>query len=210
MRDKTTCGESFSWRISQIASNVPEQGMSLKEFLDIIGEEGQLFTCIVLTAPFLLPMSIPGSSIPFGLAIFLISISIILNKSLILPKRVLNYKISRENIANLLNGIMNVLKKIEKYIKPRLMNLSCGNKIDGFNAGLMGFCSLLLTLPLPIPLTDFLPAYGILFLALGSIECDGYLILTGYILVLITTIYFSLTVILGMDLIIGVFSFLGL
>ncbi|MCK9150971.1 exopolysaccharide biosynthesis protein [Methanobacterium alcaliphilum] len=210
MREQTSCGRSFSWRISQIASHTPKEGMSLEQFLDTIGEEGQLFSCIILTAPFLLPMSIPGSSIPFGLAIFLISLSIISNKRILLPKRALTYKISKENINNVLNGIVRVLKRIEKYIKPRFVFLSFGKKMDVFNAILMAFCSLLLTLPLPIPLTDFLPAYGILFLALGSLECDGYLILTGYGLVTVTTAYFSLTALLGMDLIRNVFLFLGL
>jgi hypothetical protein len=65
-------------------------------------------------------------------------------------------------------------------------------------------------LPLPVPLTDFLPAYSMLFLALGTIERDGYLIVAGYALAVITTIYFLLIAILGLAGIKLVLSFLGI
>jgi hypothetical protein len=208
LKEQIQCGKTFSSRISKIPAEIPEEGLTLKEFLEIIGEEGQLFSCIVLTGPFLLPVSIPGSSIPFGLAIFLISLSIMLNSHLLLPGRITRYKISKKNIEKILNGIIPIMKRIEKYINPRCLFLSSGPKIDKINAVGIAFCSLLLTLPLPVPLTDFLPAYSILFLALGSLECDGYLILTGYGLLVITTSYFILTGLLGIEVILSVFSFL--
>lgn len=207
MKEQIQCGKTFSSRISEIPAQIPDDGLTLKEFLDIIGEEGQLFSCIVLTGPFLLPISIPGSSIPFGLAICLICLSIMFNGHIILPGRISSYKISRKNIEQILNGIIPIMRRIEKYINPRCLVLSSGPKIDKINAVAIAFCSLLLTLPLPIPLTDFLPAYSIVFLALGSLECDGYLILTGYGLLVTTTVYFILTGLLGLEVIFSFFSF---
>lgn len=208
MQEKTHCVTTFSSRISKIPSQISDDGTTLKDFLDIIGEEGQLFTCIILTGPFLLPVSIPGSSIPFGLAIFLICVSIIINARMLLPSRIMNYNISKNNLEKILNGIIPIMGRIEKFINPRFLVVCSGPRIDKFNAALMGFCSLLLILPLPVPLTDFLPAYSILFLALGSLECDGYLILIGYILTIITATYFTITAILGWDVIVSVFSFI--
>jgi hypothetical protein len=208
LQEKNHCVTTFSSRISKIPSQISHDGTTLKDFLDIIGEEGQLFTCIILTGPFLLPVSIPGSSIPFGLAIFLICVSIILNARMLLPSRIMNYNISKNNLEKILNGIIPIMGRIEKFINPRFLVLCSGSRVDKFNAALMGFCSLLLTLPLPVPLTDFLPAYSILFMALGSLECDGYLILIGYILTIITATYFTITAILGWDVIVSVFSFI--
>lgn len=208
MQEKNHCITTFSSRISKIPSQISDEGTNLKDFLDIIGEEGQLFTCIILTGPFLLPVSIPGSSIPFGLAIFLICVSIILNARMLLPSRIMNYKISKNNLEKILNGIIPIMGRIEKFVNPRFIVLCSGSRTDKFNAALMGFCSLLLTLPLPVPLTDFLPAYSILFMALGSLECDGYLILIGYILTIITATYFTITAVLGWDVIVSVFSFI--
>jgi hypothetical protein len=208
LQEKNHCITTFSSRISKIPSQISDEGTNLKDFLDIIGEEGQLFTCIILTGPFLLPVSIPGSSIPFGLAIFLICVSIILNARMLLPSRIMNYKISKNNLEKILNGIIPIMGRIEKFVNPRFIVLCSGSRTDKFNAALMGFCSLLLTLPLPVPLTDFLPAYSILFMALGSLECDGYLILIGYILTIITATYFTITAVLGWDVIVSVFSFI--
>ncbi len=207
MKEQTECGKTFSSRISEIPGQISDEGLTLKEFLDIIGEGGQLFSCIILTGPFLLPVSIPGSSIPFGLAIFLICLSIIFNSHLLLPGRITKYRISKKNLEKILNGIIPIMRRIEKYINPRCLVLSSGANIDKINAIGIAFCSLLLTLPLPVPLTDFLPAYSILFLALGSLECDGYLILTGYGLLVITALYFALTGLLGLEVILSVFSF---
>ncbi len=210
MRRKSTCGKVFTQRVSDLAQDIPSEGITLKEFLDNIGEGGQLFSCMILTAPFLLPVSIPGSSIPFGLAILLLSIGIILDKHVFLPKRVTHYNISQENVVKLLNGIVRTLKRIEKFIKPRITVLCSGKRIDQINGILIAICSILLMLPLPVPLTDFLPAYAILFLALGSLECDGYLVMAGYVMTFITTSYFLVTGIIGLDVIINVLSYLGI
>jgi hypothetical protein len=47
-----------------------------------------------------------------------------------------------------------------------------------------------MSLPLPIPFTNLLPAYTILFLAIGLLESDGLFILFGYAMTTATTIFF--------------------
>jgi hypothetical protein len=51
--------------------------------------------------------------------------------------------------------------------------------------------------PLPLPLSNTLPAYGALFLAAGTLERDGYAILAGYVMVLLTIIYIGGVAVLG-------------
>jgi len=51
--------------------------------------------------------------------------------------------------------------------------------------------------PLPLPLSDTLPAYGVLFLTLGSVERDGYVVLAGYLMVFLTVGYFSVVGVAG-------------
>jgi hypothetical protein len=67
-------------------------------------------------------------------------------------------------------------------------------RLNGILLGLSGF---LLTAPLPLPLSNTLPAYGALFLAAGSLERDGYLIIAGYVMVFLTIVYFSVVALLG-------------
>jgi hypothetical protein len=122
----------------------------------------------------------------------------------------MEYKISQSNMLKILNGMSTVLSKFERVTKPRLTLLAGKENMVYVNSSVMIFCSFLLMLPLPVPLTDFLPAYSILFLALGTIERDGYLIVAGYAVTVVTTIYFLLIAILGLAGIKLVLSFLGI
>ena len=85
-----------------------------------------------------------------------------------------------------------------------------GPLMDNLNSSIMILCSFLLMLPLPVPLTDFMPAYSILFLALGSIERDGYLIFADIHMATITVIYFFLIAFLGLSGIKAILAFLGI
>jgi hypothetical protein len=206
---KESTTESTSKIISEVAEQIPEDGVNFREFLDLIGEQGGLISCLILVAPFLLPVSIPGSSLPFGLAIILINIAILTKSHPLIPKMVMEYKISQNAMVSLLNGMNRILKGLEKFVKPRL-NLITKPYMDQINNVFMIFCAFLLMLPLPVPLTDFLPAYSILFLTLGSVENDGYMVIAGYLMALITAIYFLLIALLGISGIKALLSILGI
>ena len=202
--------ERASDSVSRISKEIPSDGITFKDFLELIGEQGGLLSCLVLVAPFLFPVSIPGSSTPFGLAILLINVGIILKRHPLIPRFIMEYKISQNNMLKILNGMGTVLAKFERVTKPRLTALTGKDSMVYMNSSVMIFCSFLLMLPLPVPLTDFLPAYSMLFLALGEIERDGYLIIAGYVLTIVTTVYFLLIALLGLTGIKLVLSFLGI
>jgi hypothetical protein len=202
--------ERTSDTITRISLEIPSEGITFKDFLELIGEQGGLLSCIVLVAPFLFPVSFPGSSIPFGLGILLINIGIITKRHPLIPKKIMDYTISQTNMLKILNGMGRVLSGLDKITKPRFTIMVVGPFMDYVNSLVIIFCALLLMLPLPVPLTDFLPAYSILFLSLGSIEGDGYLILAGYLLATVTAIYFLLIAILGLSGIKAILTFLGI
>jgi len=202
--------ERASDTVSRISLKIPTEGITFKDFLELIGEKGGLLSCIVLVAPFLFPVSLPGSSLPFGLAILLINVGIILKKHPLIPKSIMEYNISHNNMLKVLNGMKRVLSGLDKVTKPRLFVLADGPLMEYLNSSVIIVCSFLLMLPLPVPLTDFLPAYSILFLALGTIERDGYLILAGYSVATVTAIYFLIIALLGLSGIKAVLIFLGI
>ena len=206
---KESTTESTSKIISEVSDQIPEDGVNFREFLDLIGEQGGLISCLILVAPFLLPVSIPGSSLPFGLAIILINIAILTKTHPLIPKMVMEYKISQNAMVSLLNGMNRILKGLEKFVKPRF-NIVTKPYMDQVNNVFMIFCAFLLMLPLPVPLTDFLPAYSILFLTLGSVENDGYMVIAGYVVAFITAVYFLLIALLGISGIKAVLSILGI
>ena len=192
-----------------MSSKIPEEGITIRDFLDMMGNRGGLIICLILATPFLIPVSIPGSSIPFGLGIMFIGISRIFNRYLI-PKLIMDYKLPKDTLLKILNGTMNALGRLEKYIKPRFSILTESPAMNRFNLSLMVFTSFLLMLPLPVPLTDSLPGYSIFLLVLGILEYDGYFVLAGYLLVTVTTVYFTLIFLFGYAGIAFVLSHFGI
>jgi hypothetical protein len=193
------CKKGFSYTISQVSKKVPQEGMTLRSFLKLVGERGRLITCMVLAAPFLIPISIPGTGVVVGIIILIISTSILVDKYYLVPERLLNREMSYKNLIKVLNACFKMLIYLEKYMKPRLHVMTNRRIMSIANSVLLVFSSFLFIVPLPIPLTDTLPALGIFFLSAGMLECDGYIIMAGYVMVIITTIYFILMTILGLN-----------
>jgi hypothetical protein len=197
LTEKWECGERYSIKISGISEKINGEYVTLSDFLEILGPRGQLVGCMLLATPFLIPISIPGTGMVVGFIIFITSISIIFNQGYLIPKRFLNHKFSRESIIKALNTSFRVLNRLEKYMKPRLLIMTNQRAIRGLNSFMLILSTIFFMLPLPIPLTDTMPALGVFCLSAGTLECDGYLILAGYLVVGITAVYFGLVIWLG-------------
>jgi hypothetical protein len=183
--------------LSEIIRAMPAEGLTLQALLDWLGERGLLIFCMILTIPFLLPVSIPGTSTPFGLLIALNAIGLTLHKSPWLPARLMNRHIAMHQLVPMLEKGVQLFKRLERLIRPRLLPLTHRATIGRFNVMLLGFAGLLLTAPLPLPFSNTLPAYGVLLLAIGSLERDGYAVLAGYVMVLLTLVYLTTVGVLG-------------
>ncbi len=199
------CEKGFSYTICRISKKIPNDGMTLRAFLNLLGARGKLITCMVLAAPFLIPISIPGTGVIIGIIILLTSLSIILNRYYLVPEFLLKREMSYKSLIKILDACYRMLNFIEKYMKPRLLVMTNKKSSRMINNFFLVFCSILFITPLPIPLTDTLPAFGIFFLSVGILECDGYLIVLGYFIVAITTIYFLLITIIGLKILFHMF-----
>jgi hypothetical protein len=187
----------FSTVLFDIARTIDPQGLTLGELLERFGERGLLMLCIVLTIPFLLPASIPGSSIPFGLVIALNGISILTHRSPWFPARLMNRRLDAKHLIVVLEKAGRLFTRLEGLMHPRLLVLTHQGTIGRFNGILLVLSGILLMAPLPLPFSNTLPAYAVLFLSAGSLERDGYLILAGYLMVLLTIAYFSVLALFG-------------
>lgn len=199
----------FSKILKRISDNDSSNYITLEDFLEITEDRGRLILCMILATPFLIPVSIPGSSIPFGIAIIFIGVSFLFNKSLI-PKPILRYELTKDTVIKILKGSISVLIKFEKVFKPRIQAITNSNSINYITGILLVFSAFLLMLPLPIPLTDTLPAYSIFLLSAGVLERDGYFIIISYALTLITAFYFGLIFFLGIEGISSILSYFGI
>lgn len=183
---------SLGTLLAQTSAALENRTITLQELLELIGEQGLLFFCIILTLPFILPVSIPGVSTVFGLVIILLGVGITLNRIPWLPEKLMQRTISGEQLVPVLEKGKDFFSKIEHLLHPRLLMLSESAFINRFNGFMLIFAGILLLFPLGlIPFSNTLPALAILLLAIGIAERDGYFILTGYGMVFATLIYFA-------------------
>jgi hypothetical protein len=183
--------------LSEIIRRMPAEGLTLQTLLEWLGERGLLIFCMVLTIPFLLPVSIPGTSTPFGLLIVLNALGLAMQKSPWLPARLMDRRIAVHQLVPMLDKGAQMFARLEKLIRPRLLVLTHRGTTGRLNVLLLGFSGLLLMAPLPLPFSNTLPAYGVLLLAIGTLERDGYAVLAGYAMVFLSLVYFSTVAVLG-------------
>lgn len=169
------------------------QSITLRQILQLIGDHGPLLLCAVLTVPFLLPVSIPGVSTVFGLAILLLGIGITLNRMPWLPRQIMDRKIDAEKLKPVLKRGIQLTAKVEAIIRQRLGFLTAGAFSGRINGLAIIAGAVLLMLPLGlVPFSNTLPAFAILFLCIGMSQRDGLLVIAGYIMLVATVIYFSI------------------
>jgi hypothetical protein len=196
-RDLNARDKRASAVLAALARVIPAEGVTLGELMSELGERGELMVCMLLTVPFLLPLSIPGSSIPFGLLIAFNGLGLLRHRAPWLPKRLSARHLSREHLATLLEKGAQLFGRLERLIHPRLLPLTQDATFGRVNGLLLVLSGVLLMAPLPLPFSNTLPAYGALLLAAGSLERDGICILAGYAMVFLTLVYFGALIVLG-------------
>ncbi|MFN8375787.1 MAG: exopolysaccharide biosynthesis protein [Anaerolineae bacterium] len=185
--------QSLSETLYQTARSINSEHITLKELFEKVGEHGLLLFCALLTIPFLIPVSIPGVSTVFGLGIILIGVGIVLNRVPWLPQRLMARPIATQHLIPTLEKGAQFVTRIERFIHPRLLMLTHGVTVNRVNGSGLVFSGVLLMFPLGlVPFSNTLPALAILFLSIGIMERDGFFILGGFGMMLLTLIYFGI------------------
>jgi hypothetical protein len=167
------------------------KSMTVEALQAALKGRGMAMLLLILTLPFCL-ISVPGLSTPFGVAVLLIGIRITLGRKPWLPKFIRRKTISISRLSKVLSGGIRFARIMEKIVKPRMQFLhhwpGAMNLIGlGIAAG-----GLLLLLPLPIPFSNILPAWAVIFLAAGMMERDGLIVLLGHLLTLLSWAFVAL------------------
>lgn len=184
--------KSLGETLRDMSSAITQPQISLRELLELIGEQGMLVFCMFLTIPFLLPVSIPGVSTVFGLVIAFIGIGVALNRVPWLPSRLMNRTIERIHLVPALEKGATLFTRLDKLVRPRILALTHGATINRLNGFLLIGSALLLMAPFGlIPFSNTLPAFAILFLAAGMLQRDGIFVVLGYVTMLATIVYFG-------------------
>ena len=152
--------------------------VTLEEFFDLAEERIFGFLLVILALPSALPVPAPGYSIPFGVAIVFLALQLVAGRDRPwLPQKMLKGSMKLETVQDFVKKGTPWIKRIEKVTKPRIASICTslpGRIIIGVAITLMG-----ISMCIPIPGTNTLPAIGVFVTAFGLLEDDGLICLFG-------------------------------
>lgn len=157
--------------------------IKLTDILALAGERIFGFLFVILALPSALPIPAPGYSIPFGILMLLLAVQLIAGrKRPWLPNKMLNSSLKLEQAQKFVKAGMPWLQRIEALTRPRLSYICTsflGRVIIGCAIALMS-----VSMMIPIPGTNTLPAIGIFVTGFGLQEDDGFISLAGLVICL--------------------------
>lgn len=184
--------QSLSQALHAAAGQLTGQTTTLRQVLALLGEQGLLVACAFLTLPFLIPVSIPGVSTVFGIAIILLGVAVTLNRVPWLPSRVADRQLDATKLRPTLEDGARFVARFDRFIRPRLLTVTGSALLNRIHGLSLIFGAVLLIMPFGlVPFSNTLPALAILFLALGIIQRDGIFVALGYLMNIISVVYFG-------------------
>jgi hypothetical protein len=192
-----TAHSSLAATLESTLASKHEQGPSIGEITDAVGEKGFGLLLIVLSLPSALPVPAPGYSTPFGIVIALIALQMLLGRQTVwLPARLQSIRIKPSLAKKMIGAASKFLRTIEHLIRPRQRWI---RSRAGQSALAIVILIMACLMMLPIPLTNTMPAMVIFLIGIGLAEDDGLLaigafaigcaavVLYGFIIYLVVT-----------------------
>jgi hypothetical protein len=190
--DQSSSQSHLSTDLGTLQARVKDKALTLAELKQGLKGRGSAMLLILLALPFCF-VAIPGLSMPFGIAICLIGASLAIGREAWLPRFIMHRRLSSARSDQLLTGAIKVARHLEKFVRPRFAFLHAGPgmlRLIGLGIIIAG---LGLMLPLPIPFSNSIPAWAVVFLAIGMMEKDGLCVLLGHLTAMGTWVFIGLT-----------------
>jgi hypothetical protein len=107
-----------------LAHSITGDTVTVRELLNMVGEQGLLLALMFLTLPFLLPISIPGVSTVFGLVAIFISLGVTFNRVPWLPDRLLDRPLDAAKLSQAIEKGADRFGRVDRISHPRLQGLT--------------------------------------------------------------------------------------
>lgn len=182
----------FSQELRRLAEQFADRPARLSEILAATQGRGFNLLLLVIGLPFLTPIPLPGLSTPLGFVVLLIGARLALGHRPWLPEKILHRQLPARFITKLLGAASRMVRGLEVLLRPRLDFLHEQWIYRRIAGTLIMISGLLLLLPLPIPLSNSLPALTVVLLAAGAMERDGIFFLAGCAVFSATLAFFGL------------------
>lgn len=170
----------MSVRLIKALENVRDlPHITLGKIVEHVEGEALLILCLISIMPFMQPIPIPGLSSLLGLVVVLQGLGLMIWSKPLLTKRMKNLNITHEKFETIYKVAVkfsNFTSKISTFKHPitasRVSHMMCGFAIV--------LSASFLSLPLPIPFSNLVPALSIFLICIGLLEEDIILIIMGF------------------------------
>lgn len=167
--------QSLSETLRGLTADETVQRLSLAEVMHRLDDQARGVLIILFSIPNCLP-GIPGTSAVTGLPLLILCLQMALQRPPWLPGFLSRRSVSRQGLAEVLGRARPWIERIERLIHPRLTVLASGPAER--LVGILGVV-LSLTVMLPIPFGNMMPAIALICLSFGLVGRDGVWILAG-------------------------------
>lgn len=181
--------------LQEVVENNNADMLSIYEIKQSLHERGFGIIMTLFALPLCVPALPPGVTALPAIPLIFFSLQIIWGMgSPWIPKFIGNKKIKRTTLAFIVEKSSPVLRRIEKLLRARFSFASSngGEKIIGVFSLIFA-----LSILVPLPFTNLIPAIGILFMSLGLLSKDGIMIILGIIIGAIGVTITSIVLIYG-------------
>lgn len=152
--------------------------ITLGTLAESLKDQGILVLCLIVILPFMQPIPIPGLSTILGFVALLQGVSLMFLKKPLLTKKMKEVVISADKFEMIYKGAEKFTRLAGKIsiVSHHWASSNASRFIGGLAIVLS---AAFLSLPLPIPLSNFIPALSIAFICLGLLEEDPFLVIIG-------------------------------
>lgn len=171
------------------------QALTMRELIELFGPKGHVFLILFLIIPFLQPIPIPGISTALGISIALVGYFMLVERPPWLPKRVANVRFEKDSLLRVCRALERLVRKMERAIRPRGRKLFESLALRRAHAVIIIFHAVILSLPLPVPFSNFFPAIVLLLMAIALLEEDAFVVIGAYLAILVNAAFFASLVI---------------
>lgn len=167
-------------RLSTIIEEIAQKAsgpVSVEHVRDALGDRSFAAMLALFSILNLIPFP-PGTTLILGPPLVIVAAQMALGQNRVwLPRFVLDKSISQKRFRLLADNHMPRLLRLERLIRPRYWPFST----SGWDDRIIGIFALVLAIAvtIPIPFGNWLPALGVLLIALALSERDGFFFYAG-------------------------------
>ena len=179
--------------LQDIQNQLTDKTHTLGHLIDVLHERGFGILIFLFALPMAIPLPVPpGVNLLFSVPLLFLTFQQIYGaKKPWLPQKIRQKPLNKDKMDKMLAASESWIDRLSYFIKPRLGFMT--QKLFSHAIGIFGFL-FALCVSIPIPMTNTVPSFAILLMALGILMRDGLAILGGMI---IGSIWIALLATLG-------------